>query len=129
MAPGSQWLRSVAGGHWFWRRTRCRGRRTLTPESVEQRAAGGLRRRVRDGATGSGLAAIRRGDALFGAIGHGLADYVDDVERGGAVVVAAVGYGPRVVGVFVGFNGISGNRLVCLGCGCHAGGTSHSHAL
>ena len=69
------------------------------------------------------LAAVCCGDAFFGGVGDGLADHVDNVERGSAVVVAAMGYGPRVVGVSAGLHGISGNRLVYLGCRCHAGGT------
>src|SRR6516225_4900573 len=107
MAPGSRWLWIGARCHRFWLRTRCGGCRTLTPESVRQRAAGGLRRRIRFGAAGGGLAAVRGGDAVFGFVGDGLAAHVDNVERGSAVVVAAMGHGPRVVGVPTGLHRIS----------------------
>src|ERR1700757_5381745 len=123
MAPGSRRLRCGARGHRFWLRTRCRGCRTLTPESVRQRAAGGLRSRVRYCAAGGDLAAVRCGDAFFGVVGDGLADHVNNVERGGAVVVAAMGYGPWVVDVSAGLHGISGNRRVYVGYRCPASGT------
>ena len=129
VASGGQWLRCGVRRHRFWRRTRCRDRHTVTPEGVRRRAAGGVRRRVRGCAAGGDLAAVRCGDAFFGVVGDGLADDVDDVERGSAVVAAALGHGPRVVGVSPCLHGISGNRRVHVGCRRHAGGTPHRPAL
>ena len=72
---------------------------------------------------GGRLAAVRRGDSHFDVVGDGLAYHVDNVERRSAAIVAALGSGPRVGGVSAGLHGISGNRLLSLGCRCHAGGT------
>ena len=77
-------------------------RHAATSKSVGQCAAGGIRCGLRACAAGGYLAAVCRGDAILGVVGDGVADHADDVERGSAAVAAAVGSGPRVVGVSAG---------------------------
>ena len=72
---------------------------------------------------GRRVASVRCGVTFPGDRGDGLADHADHVERGSPADVAALGSGPRVVGVSVGRHRISGDRRVCLGCPRHAGGT------
>ena len=120
---------------WPW------GPSVLAPYSVPW-SPDPLRRRVSDNALlaasaavyglaplGGRLAAIRCGDPCLDVVGDGLADHAGNVERRCAADIAAMGSGPRVVGVSAGLHRRPGNRRLCMGCRRHAGGTSHGVAV